>query len=127
MAACSDDTTLNTAGLYLDDAVISTKVRAVSAEDKRVIGRDIGGGIGQGVVDLTGEGLPSEKRAQLFQPFDRLNHENTAEERTGIGVAVSKRLAELMGGTIGVQSAVGVGGEFWVDFAQGDRPEESLL
>jgi signal transduction histidine kinase len=63
----------------------------------------------------------------LFQPFNRLGHENTTEEGTGIGLAVSKRLAELMGGTIGVQSAVGVGSEFWVDLAQADGPGESLL
>jgi PAS domain S-box-containing protein len=78
-------------------------------------------------VQDSGEGLTSEKLAQLFQPFNRLGHENTTEEGTGIGLAVSKRLAELMGGTIGVQSAVGVGSEFWVDLAQADGPGESLL
>jgi signal transduction histidine kinase len=73
-------------------------------------------------VQDSGDGLTSEKLAQLFQPFNRLGHENTAEEGTGIGLAVSKRLAELMGGTIGVQSTVGVGSEFWVDLALAPLP-----
>jgi PAS domain S-box-containing protein len=79
-----------------------------------------------GVRD-SGDGLSSENLAQLFQPFNRLGQETTAQEGTGIGLALSKRLVELMGGTIGVQSTVGVGSEFWVDLAQADRPEESLL
>ena len=79
-----------------------------------------------GVRD-SGEGLSSEDMAQLFQPFNRLGQETTAQEGTGIGLALSKRLVELMGGTIGVQSTVGVGSEFWVDLAQADLPEESLL
>ena len=75
----------------------------------------------------SGEGLSSENLSQLFQPFNRLGQETTAQEGTGIGLALSKRLVELMGGTIGVQSTVGVGSEFWVDLAQADRLEESLL
>ena len=75
----------------------------------------------------SGEGLSSENLAQLFQPFNRLGQETTAQEGTGIGLALSKRLVELMGGTMGVHSTVGVGSEFWVDLAQADRPEESLL
>ena len=46
----------------------------------------------------TGEGLSPEKLAQLFQPFNRLGQEASAEEGTGIGLVVSKRLVELMGG-----------------------------
>ncbi len=63
----------------------------------------------------TGAGLPSEKLAQLFQPFNRLGQEASAEEGTGIGLVVTKRLVELMGGAIGVSSTVGVGSVFWVE------------
>lgn len=57
----------------------------------------------------TGAGLAPDKLAQLFQPFNRLGQEGSAAEGTGIGLVVSKRLVELMGGEIGVQSTVGVG------------------
>ena len=63
----------------------------------------------------TGEGLATEKLAQLFQPFNRLGQESGAQEGTGIGLVVSKRLTELMGGTIGVESTVGVGSQFWIE------------
>jgi CheY-like chemotaxis protein len=63
----------------------------------------------------TGAGLPPEKLAQLFQPFNRLGQEASAEEGTGIGLVVTKRLVELMGGAIGVSSIVGVGSVFWVE------------
>jgi len=66
-------------------------------------------------VQDTGEGLASEKLAQLFQPFNRLGQEAGAQEGTGIGLVVSKRLVELMGGTIGVESTVGVGSLFWFE------------
>jgi PAS domain S-box-containing protein len=63
----------------------------------------------------TGLGLAPEQVAQLFQPFNRLGKETGAEEGTGIGLVVTKRLVELMGGTIGVDSTVGVGSAFWVE------------
>jgi CheY-like chemotaxis protein/nitrogen-specific signal transduction histidine kinase len=63
----------------------------------------------------TGAGLPPEKLAQLFQSFNRLGRESSAEEGTGIGLVVTKRLVQLMGGEIGVASTVGVGTEFWVE------------
>jgi PAS domain S-box-containing protein len=64
----------------------------------------------------TGEGLAPGKLAQLFQPFNRLGQEDGLEEGTGIGLVVSKQLAELMEGSIGVESTVGVGSVFWVEF-----------
>ena len=66
-------------------------------------------------VQDTGAGLPPEKLAQLFQPFNRLGQEASAEEGTGIGLVVSKRLVELMGGEIGAESTVGVGSVFWIE------------
>jgi PAS domain S-box-containing protein len=70
----------------------------------------------------TGAGLPPEKLAQLFQPFNRLGQEGSAEEGTGIGLVVTKRLVELLGGAIGVESAVGVGSVFWVEFNSASAP-----
>ena len=66
-------------------------------------------------VTDTGAGLPADKLAQLFQPFNRLGQESSAEEGTGIGLVVTKRLVELMGGVIGVESTVGVGSAFWIE------------
>jgi len=62
----------------------------------------------------TGAGLTAEQLGQLFQPFNRLGKETGAEEGTGIGLVVTKRLVELMGGVIGVDSQIGVGSVFWV-------------
>jgi len=66
-------------------------------------------------VEDTGEGLTPDELTQLFQPFNRLGQETSAEEGTGIGLVVSKRLIELMGGVIGVESTVGKGSVFWIE------------
>jgi CheY-like chemotaxis protein/anti-sigma regulatory factor (Ser/Thr protein kinase) len=63
----------------------------------------------------SGKGLSAEDLAQLFQPFNRLGQETTEIEGTGIGLVVCKRLVEMMQGSIGVQSTVGVGSMFWVE------------
>ncbi len=63
----------------------------------------------------TGIGLTTEKQAQLFQPFNRLGQEHGTVEGTGIGLATTKQLVELMGGVIGVESTVGVGSVFWFE------------
>ena len=70
----------------------------------------------------TGPGLGPEQLAQLFQPFNRLGKEASAEEGTGIGLVMTKRLVELMGGSIGADSAVGVGSVFWVEFSLTTAP-----
>ncbi|MDB5936998.1 MAG: Histidine kinase, partial [Massilia sp.] len=74
-------------------------------------------------VKDTGAGLAPEQIAQLFQPFNRLGQEDSTEEGTGIGLVVTKQLVELMGGQIGVDSARGVGTEFWVEFDSASAPE----
>jgi len=73
-------------------------------------------------VHDTGNGLPPEKLAQLFQPFNRLGQESGSEEGTGIGLVVSKRLAELMGGEIGAESTVGKGSVFWIELHATQAP-----
>jgi len=74
----------------------------------------------------TGAGLPPEQLAQLFQPFNRLGQEAGGEEGTGIGLVVAKRLIELMGGTIGVESTVGVGTVFWFELPGVAEPRLSM-
>ena len=71
----------------------------------------------------TGAGLPPEKLAQLFQPFNRLGQEASSVTGTGIGLVVTKRLAEQMDGVLGVESTVGVGSVFWCEMASAEAPE----
>jgi len=70
----------------------------------------------------TGAGLAPDKLKQLFQPFNRLGQENSSEEGTGIGLVMSKRLVELMGGVIGVESKVGEGSVFWFELSAATAP-----
>lgn len=74
----------------------------------------------------TGEGLYPEQLAQLFQAFNRLGQESGVEEGTGIGLVVAKRLVEMMGGVIGVDSTVGLGSVFWFELASAEKPHLSL-
>ncbi|MBP1772222.1 MAG: sensor hybrid histidine kinase [Holophagaceae bacterium] len=75
----------------------------------------------------TGQGLSPDQVRQLFQPFNRLGQERSAEEGTGIGLVMSKLLVELMGGTIGVDSKAGTGSMFWYDLQASAPPEPPRL
>jgi len=74
-------------------------------------------------VTDSGAGLPSEMLQQLFQPFNRLGQERGTEEGTGIGLVMSKRLVEMMGGIIGVDSTVGLGSVFWFELNSASEPQ----
>ena len=71
----------------------------------------------------TGAGLPPEKLAQLFQPFNRLGQEAGGQEGTGIGLVVAKQLIHLMNGVIGVDSSVGEGSTFWFELLAAEEPQ----
>jgi signal transduction histidine kinase/ActR/RegA family two-component response regulator len=66
-------------------------------------------------VQDTGMGMSAEQLQSLFEPFNRLGRELGAEEGTGIGLVVTKRLVELMGGTITVSSTPGMGSVFSIE------------
>ena len=72
-------------------------------------------------VTDSGAGLPPDKLVQLFQPFNRLGQQANIEG-TGIGLVVTKRLVELMGGAIGVKSTVGTGSVFWFELVSTAAP-----
>ena len=63
-------------------------------------------------VTDTGIGFSEEQKAMLFEPFSRLGAEFTGIQGTGIGMTIVKRLVELMGGTIAVESEIGQGSCF---------------
>jgi PAS domain S-box-containing protein len=86
---------------------------------------DDGNGFIRITVQDTGVGLSAEQIDHLFQPFNRLGQESGSEEGTGIGLVVTRQLVELMGGTMGVDSTVGVGSAFWVEFARSERVARS--
>ncbi|MFZ1546622.1 MAG: PAS domain S-box protein, partial [Candidatus Nitrotoga sp.] len=77
-------------------------------------------------IEDSGAGLHPDQIAQLFQPFNRLGQNSGSEEGTGIGLVLSKQLVELMGGSIGVRSTVGVGSVFWFELNSVVKPHLSM-
>ena len=67
------------------------------------------------VID-TGKGISKEGKKDLFKSFNRLGEEGGSIEGSGIGLVITRKLVELMGGSIGVESEVNVGSTFWVEF-----------
>ncbi len=78
-------------------------------------------------VTDTGAGIAAEELPRLFQPFDRLGAKARGIEGTGIGLALSKQLAELMDATVGADSTVGKGSTFWIDLPLAVAPPSSAL
>jgi PAS domain S-box-containing protein len=94
-----------------EQGTVEVKCTAVNLERIRISIKD------------SGMGLPPEKMAHLFEPFNRLGQQTSStHEGTGIGLAVTKQLVELMGGTIGVECTVGAGCEFWVELIRDNIP-----
>jgi CheY-like chemotaxis protein len=72
----------------------------------------------------TGYGISQEQLGHLFTPFERLGAERSEIEGTGIGLALSRQLAEAMGGTLDIESTVGQGSTFWVELPLVEAPIE---
>jgi signal transduction histidine kinase/CheY-like chemotaxis protein len=70
----------------------------------------------------TGPGIPPEALDRLFVPFERLNGQQRGVEGTGLGLPLSKRLAEAMGGTLELTTAAGQGSAFSVEIPLTDNP-----
>lgn len=73
--------------------------------------RQTAGGVALSVHD-TGVGIPDTRMEELFQPFNRLGRETSALAGAGIGLAVSRRLAEAMNGRLNAESREGEGSTF---------------
>lgn len=89
--------------------------------------------LGRILISDTGSGIPPNRLPELFQPFNRLDATGSGIEGTGVGLALSKRLLEVMGGDIGVESLPARGSTFWLELPlfnripfQTQRPQNVL-
>lgn len=74
----------------------------------------------------TGPGISPLDADRLFTPFERLNADHSKVQGTGLGLALSKKLMELMGGSVGLESELGKGTVFWIELPQLAAPARSL-
>ena len=84
--------------------------------------REVPGGRVRVEVGDEGAGIPTEMMQRLFVPFDRLGAEHSGVEGTGLGLALSKRLTEAMGGTMGATSTPGMGSTFFFELPMAEAP-----
>jgi signal transduction histidine kinase len=75
----------------------------------------------------TGLGIAPDKITELFKPFNRLGYENSGIDGSGIGLALTKRIVELMGGKIGVESQPNEGSTFWLEVPLCQVEEDNLF
>jgi PAS domain S-box-containing protein len=77
-------------------------------------------------VSDTGAGISPDNLERLFTPFERLTADQTNVEGTGLGLALAKRLVELMHGSIGVDSILGQGSTFWIELPSAESQLDRL-
>ena len=76
----------------------------------------------------TGIGIPVEAQARIFESFTQADDSTSRRfGGTGLGTTIAKQLVELMGGKLGLESAVGLGSTFWFDIALEKQPERAGL
>jgi|GEM_PF-6343561 len=99
--------------------VLSNAIKYNRRGGSVTIKAECAGGYAVVMIADTGAGIAAEKLASLFKPFERLGLDNSGIEGTGIGLAITKRLVEAMGGEVGVVSTPGVGTTFWIKLPLG--------
>lgn len=78
-------------------------------------------------INDTGIGIVKEKHPELFEPFSRLDAEQSGIEGTGIGLVITKQLMKLMQGNIGFTSEPGSGSSFWIDLPAAEARQQEFL
>ena len=102
--------------------LISNAIKYNRPDGSVALSCEIGGGRVRIAVSDTGIGIPAERLGELFTPFERLGAERGDIEGTGLGLAVAKGLVEAMEGAMGVESVVGKGTTFWLEFPLTESP-----
>jgi two-component system sensor histidine kinase/response regulator len=98
---------------YADNAVKFTERGTVHLRTRKV-GETQDSLIVQFEVQDTGIGIAPDSLSKLFKPFEQADSSTTRRYGgSGLGLAINQRLAQLMGGEVGVESHVGVGSTFW--------------
>ncbi len=69
-------------------------------------------------VQDTGDGIPKDRMASSFEPFNRLGRESSNVSGAGLGLAIARHLVNSLGGKLGVNSEIGEGSTFWVDLPE---------
>ena len=77
------------------------------------------------MVEDNGFGIPQDRLHSLFEPFTRIETNPKKVEGTGIGLAIAKKLTEMMNGTLNVQSELGQGSTFWIELQSSKSGENS--
>ena len=102
-----------------ENGTITFRIRGRRTEDGRLAA--------QFIISDTGIGMSPEFQKVLFDPFTQEHHVDNGEMRgTGLGLAIVKRLVDAMGGTVHVESALGKGSTFELDFVFDCVPETAL-
>ena len=116
VTALCDDTRLRQIMVNLiGNALKFTSKGSVTLESKCVLREDQRIVIRWEVTD-TGLGIPEDKVDLLFSPFSQVDRSTSRKfGGTGLGLSITKQLVELMGGTIGITSCLGVGSTFWFE------------
>jgi signal transduction histidine kinase len=114
---------------FVTNALKFSATGATVKIELHVAGAEGGGGVARLTVTDEGPGIAAEEQGRLFTKFGKGSARATAgEASTGLGLAVTKRLAEAMGGTVGCDSPAnerGTGATFWVEVALAREEGES--